>query len=175
MVFSHALAYRLSYTVPKVDSLSLSWLRKLTGIRKTRTTPLRPRSDGQVERFNRTLLAMLRATAHDQPEDWPFRLPAILAAYRMTPHRSTGVSPNLAMLGREVLYPCTLIAAPAEEADQPTVPYAQNFRHTMRQAYQRVRQVTQSTAKTQKPYFDSRVKAVSFSKARLALLAATPA
>ena len=152
------------------ESKLVAELSKLTGIRKTRTTPLHPRSDGQVERFNRTLLTMLRATAHDQPEDWPSRLPAILAAYRMTPRRFTGVSPNLAMLGGEVLCPGTLITAPPEEAGQPTVPYAQNFRDTMRQAHQRVRQVTQSTAKTQKSYFDSRAKAVSFSKGQLVWL-----
>ena len=32
---------------------------EILGIDKTRTTPLRPQSDGMVERFNRTLLSML--------------------------------------------------------------------------------------------------------------------
>ena len=32
---------------------------KLLGVRKTRTTPYNPKSDGMVERFNRTLLGML--------------------------------------------------------------------------------------------------------------------
>ena len=152
------------------ESKIFAELSKLAGIRKTRTTPFHPRSDGQVERFNRTLLSMLRASAHDEPDNWPSRVPAILAAYRMTPHRSTGVSPNLAMLGREVCCPFTLIAAPPDEADQLTVHYAQNFRDTMRQAHQRVRQVTQTTAKTQKSYFDSRVKAVSLNKGQLVWL-----
>jgi len=57
---------------------------------------------------------MLRTTAEDNPADWPNRLPAIVAAYKMTPHSSTGVNPNKAMLGREVLLPCTLIAAHPE-------------------------------------------------------------
>jgi len=34
--------------------------------------------------MNRTILAMLRATAYDNPGDWPGKLPAIMAAYRMT-------------------------------------------------------------------------------------------
>jgi len=60
--------------------------------------------------MNRTILAMLRATAYDNPGDWPTKLPAIMAAYRMTPHSTTGVTPNYAMLGREVRLPCSLIA-----------------------------------------------------------------
>jgi len=61
-------------------------LTKLAGIRRTRTTPFHPRSDGQTERINKTILGMLRATAYDNPGDWPNKLPA--AAYRMTPHES---------------------------------------------------------------------------------------
>jgi len=91
-------------------------LTNLTGIRKTRTTPFHPRSDGQTERMNRTILAMLRATAHDNPEDWTSKIPSVLAAYRMTPHKVTGVTPNMAMLGREVCCPCTLIAAPPDQS-----------------------------------------------------------
>jgi len=52
----------------------------------------------------------LRCTADENPESWPHRLPTVMAAYRMTVHRVTGVTPNMAMLGREVLLPASLIA-----------------------------------------------------------------
>jgi len=65
-------------------------LCKLTGVYKTRTTPFHPQSDGLTERANRTILQMLRAVCQDDPSDWPGRLPAILAAYRMTTHSATG-------------------------------------------------------------------------------------
>ena len=67
------------------ESKLFSELTKLAGIRRTRTTPFHPRSDGQTERMNRTILGMLRATAYDNPADWPAKLPGIMAAYRMTP------------------------------------------------------------------------------------------
>jgi len=52
------------------------------GIKKTRTTPFHPRSDGQTERANRTILQMLRASIDAQPESWPDRLPAASFSHR---------------------------------------------------------------------------------------------
>jgi len=82
------------------ESKLVAELCSITGINKTRTTPFHPRSDGQTERANRTILQMLRASIDKQPESWADRLPALLAAYRMTPHSVTSISPNMAMLGR---------------------------------------------------------------------------
>ena len=90
-------------------------LCKLAGITKSRTTAFHPQSDGQVERLNRTILQMLRTTADDDPTNWPQRLDSIMAAYRMTVHRVTGMTPKMAMLGREVLFPAILIARPPGE------------------------------------------------------------
>jgi len=58
---------------------------------------------------------MLKAVAEENPTTWPKRLPTIMAAYRMSVHKTTGVTPNMAMLGREVLLPATLVARPPEE------------------------------------------------------------
>ena len=137
-------------------------LCKITGIRKTRTTTFHPRSDGQTERANRTILQMLRTTAQDNPADRPNRLPALLAAYRMTPHNSMGVSPNMAMLGREVLLPCTLIAAPPESDIPLTTPFITSFRQTLREAHSKVRENLATSAKTQKTSFDARITPHTF-------------
>ena len=152
------------------ESRLVQELTKLAGIRRTRTTPFHPRGDGQTERMNRTILQMLRATAYDCPQDWPAKLPFIMGAYRMTPHSSTGVTPNLAMLGREVKCPCALIAAPPEEEQTNLGPYTATFRDTIRQAHERVRGSTNRTAKTQKTYFDARAKAITFSQGQLVWL-----
>ena len=88
----------------------------------------------------------------------------------MTPHSTTGVTSNCAMLGREVRLPCSLIAAPPEETPQNLVPYNIQFRDDMRAAHERVRNATQVSAKTQKSYFDARVRAIAFSKGQLVWL-----
>jgi len=105
-----------------LESSLVKELCTLTGVYKTRTTPFHPRSDGLTERANRTILQMLRITTSQHPTEWPSKIPAILSAYRMTEHSTTHVSPNRAMLGREVLLPATLIAAPPEEIE-PSVAY----------------------------------------------------
>jgi len=64
---------------------------------------------------------MLRCTANDNLATWPQRLPTVMAAYRMTVHRVTGIMSNMAMLGRELLLPATLVAKPPEEPMQATV------------------------------------------------------
>jgi len=111
---------------------------QLTGVVKISTTPFHPQSDGQTERMNRTLLQMLRCTADEHPENWPHRLPTVMAAYRMTVHRVTGVTPNMAMLGREVLLPASLIARPPIEPIDTTIPFVTDIRDVMRDAHERV-------------------------------------
>ena len=52
------------------ESKLVAELCSITGINKTRTTPFHPRSDGQTERANRTILQMLRASIDEQLESW---------------------------------------------------------------------------------------------------------
>jgi len=65
------------------------------------------------------------------------------------------------MLGREVLLPCTLIAQPPHDTPVSTT-YAAHFRTTLRDAHQRVHASLHTSARTQKRYFDSRIKQQTF-------------
>lgn len=74
------------------------------GVNKTRTTAYHPQGDGMVERFNRSLLQLLRAYVKKK-EDWEQYLPLVLYAYRTAVHSSTGVSPFQLMFGRTQEFP----------------------------------------------------------------------
>jgi len=152
------------------ESKLVAELTKLTGIRRTRTTSFHPQCDGQTERMIKTILQMLRATAHDHPSQWPSKLPTILAAYRMSRHKVTGTTPNFSMLGREVRCPATLIAAPPDDNKLPDSPFNQTFQQNMRQAHEKIRSATRQVAKTQKNYFDAHVRSCTFTAGQLVWL-----
>ena len=70
-----------------------------------------------VERFNRSLLQLLRAYV-DRENDWEKYLPLVLYAYRCATHSSTGYSPFQLMYGRR---PSSLLFSP------PTAFTASNY------------------------------------------------
>ena len=81
---------------------------------KTRTTPYHPSANGQVERYNRTILQMIRCFLKNKQQDWDKYLPAIGMALRATVNGSTGYTANMMMLGREVQLPIDVILGTAE-------------------------------------------------------------
>ena len=136
----------------------------LVGTTKSHTTAFHPKSDGQSERLIKSVIQMLKAVAEENPTTWPKRLPTIMAAYRMSVHKTTGVTPNMAILGREVLLPATLVARPPEESHRITVPFVKDLRDARRDAHERVRIATKSSARMQKRYYNERSKQTSFCK-----------
>ena len=93
------------------ESLLFSEVCKHLQIRKTRTTPYHPQSDGMVERFNKTLAAMLSNYVNDNHRDWDESIPFVMMAYRASQHESTGFTPNMLMLGRESTTPLDIVYA----------------------------------------------------------------
>ena len=83
-------------------------------IQKTHTTAYRPSGNGQVERFNRTLMNAVRCFVDKAPEKWDVHVPQIAGAIRSSVHRSTGSTANRLMLGREVNCPLD-ITVPARD------------------------------------------------------------
>lgn len=56
-------------------------IARVLGLKKTCTTPYHPQADGQVERFNGMLRAMLTAVIAPDQIDWDYYLPYLSAAY----------------------------------------------------------------------------------------------
>ena len=63
------------------ESAILGQTLETFGVLKTRTTAYHPQGDGMLERFNRSLLQLLRVYT-DTQNDWEHYLPLVLHAYR---------------------------------------------------------------------------------------------
>ena len=74
---------------------------KQKGIHHRKICPYWPRANGEVERFNRTLMKAIKA-AHTDRKDWRKELPQFLLNYRATPHTTTGKTPAKLLMGREI-------------------------------------------------------------------------
>ena len=88
---------------------------KLLGIKKLNTTAYHPQCDGMVERFNRTLKAMIRKHVTQFGKQWDQYLPGLLWAYRNTPHESTGEKPSYLLLGMDCRSPTEAALMPPSE------------------------------------------------------------
>ena len=112
---------------PEFQAELMKEVCKLLDITQTKTTPYHPQSDGQVERFNRTLLNLLAKLCENEPEEWEDHLPFVMFAYRSTVHDSTGCTPNSLMFGRQTNMPVDLLFTPPDEMYRPkcSIKYAE--------------------------------------------------
>lgn len=82
-----------------------------------RANPYHPQTDGLVERFNKTLIGMLKKFVSDTGKDWDKWLPFLLFAYREVPQSSTGFSPFDLIYGHQVSGPLDVLREMWEESD----------------------------------------------------------
>ena len=79
----------------------------LLGVDMKPSTSYHHNTSGLVERYNRTLAGLLRATGQDGA-DWPLHVPWLNFLFRATPHEVTKESPAFLALGRELRTPADL-------------------------------------------------------------------
>lgn len=98
--------YGISFTVHsdqgcQYESTFFEKKCKVLHIKKTRTTPYHPQSDGMGRRFKKTLVTILSAYVNDHHSDWDEHLPYVMMAYITSLQETTGFTPNQLMLRRE--------------------------------------------------------------------------
>ena len=71
----------------------------LLSIEKLNTSGYHPQTDGQVEKFNSTLISMISKSS-TRSDDWDEWLPFLLFAYRVSAQESTKESPFYLLFGR---------------------------------------------------------------------------
>ena len=147
---------------PQFESKLFQHLCILLGIKKTRTTPYHPQSDGLVERFNRTLLSMLKVYCYDHQTDWDLFLQPVMMAYRTTVNETTRETPFFMLFGREAQLPVELQYQAPRALSQSVPQYIRCLADTFHDAYDRVRAVTSLAQRRQKKSHDHAASSNSF-------------
>lgn len=106
-------------------------------IQHSRTTPYHPAVNEQVERFNRTLLSMLRSLPSQAKADWKSSLNKVIHTYDCTRSEVTGYAPYYLLYGRNPRLPIDVMfglkprAIGVSHSD-----YAPKWRKRMKEAYE---------------------------------------
>ena len=139
------------------ESELFSELCMLLGIRKTRTTPWSPQSNGMIERLNRTIETLLRQTVEEDQSNWDKQLPIACMAYRSSSHSSTGYPPNMLMLGREIAMPSELmLQTPEIQQENNMHIFVRNLQNTFQTCFKNARQKLGTAAERQKKEYDKK-------------------
>ena len=146
------------------DNVIFHKLSELLGTVKTKTTPYHPRSDGLVERFNRTLLAMLAMFVSQEHDNWDDLLPFMMLAYNTTVHTTTGFTPYRLVFGDECNLPGNLVHRDLRPDPPPGDPgtYASWVQQALYESYDEARAQQQRATQRQKRNYDSKAVARAF-------------
>ena len=141
------------------DNNLMARLKDLSGIQGSHTTPYHPQGNGQVERFNRTLLSMLRTLEDKEKEDWKESLAKVIHAYNCTKSEATGYAPYHLIFGRSPRLPIDLLFnLKRDDAHATYEDYVDRWKKTMQDAYQIAAKTANKETARGKAYYDQKVQ-----------------
>ena len=133
------------------------------GIKKLNTTAYHPQCDGMVERFNRTLKAMLRKHSQDFGKQWDRYLPGLLWAYRNMPHESTREKPSYLLFGFDCRSPSEACLLPPSSVEPTNLDdYREELALSLRSARDLAAKSIQTAQKKYKKYYDQNTSIVRY-------------
>ena len=136
-------------------------LQKLCNIKHSRTTPYHPQGNGQVERFNRTLLSMLRTLPESYKSSWHEHLNKVAHAYNCTRNDSTGFSPFYLLFGRHPRLPIDLIFDTGQHSPVGNhSEYVKKWKQAMEEAYALASKRSSAAGERNKARYDMKARSI---------------
>ncbi len=142
------------------ESRVIQELCKLLGIKKSRTSPYHPQGNGQVERFNKTLLDLLGTLEDKDKSQWRLHVSPLVHAYNCTPNDSTGMTPYFLMFGRTPKLPIDIQMGLCNSDDDQISPksYAEKLKARLEEAYDLADKSAKKVSAANKRRHDAKVR-----------------
>ena len=148
----------------------------LAKVKKLRTTPYHPMTNGQCERFNRTLCDMLGTLEAEEKANWKAFIHTLTHAYNATRNSSTGYSPFFLMFGRHPWLPVDVAFGIHRAGNGVTFAkskYVDRLQRRLAHAYKTAKTFTDKESSRQKALFDRRSKDLRLQPGDLCLVKKT--
>ncbi|CAC5368131.1 unnamed protein product [Mytilus coruscus] len=149
------------------ESVIFHEICKLFEIKKKRSTSYRPCSNGAIEKFNATLEKMIQNFVNKNVNDLDVFIGILMSAYRSMIHPATGFTPNMMMLGREVILPNHIIFPFPEHSMYTNNHYVEKLQSQLEVIYYLPHENLRVSALRQKKDYDTRVSQNQYSKGSL--------
>lgn len=138
---------------------------QMLGIAKSHTTPYHPQGN-PTERFNRTLISMLRTLLPDQKADWKQHIASLVHAYNCTKNETTGFTPYFLMFGRTPKLSLDVFLGVSDDYHHDV----KQVKQTLETAYKAASTAAKKAAKRNAKYYDRKCRGVSLEVGDLVLV-----
>ena len=141
------------------ESRVISELCKLGKVKKLRTSPYHPQSNGQCERFNTSLLSMLGTLPTEGKTTWTDKVGTLVHTYNSTKSPITGFSPHYLMFGREPKLPLDVTFGLPNPNMEAVIHerYVKQLQSRLKWSYGVAQHRNEKEAARQKRYYDLKV------------------
>jgi len=158
------LATVLSDNGPQFRSTFFQGVFSLLGISNRYATTYHPQTNGQVERYNRTIVGKLRKYVEDHQDRWDELVSMLTLAYNSRPQQSTGVAPLEFVTRERVRSPSVerMVGSPTpKETDGSPRAIREVIRSRLRSLIHKVRRSLMLAHRRYKRNYDVRVGPVN--------------